>query len=214
MGVNLGKRYRHYIDTETTGLDPTRHELLEVAVVSEEVSPLNPMEPGMVSLWVRKITPEHVENAEPKALEVNGYTPEGWVDAVPFADVARELAGRLQDGVIVGHNVKFDLDFLDAAFKRAGVEAKLPYHTVDTVALAYTKWAMDGELERVSLDPIRDFLGMSKAKNHSALKDALDCRSVFYKCIEPNGWAMAKRLVSHCVYKVKRALVFYWILWT
>lgn len=103
--ANMGKKYIHFIDTETTGLVADRHELLEVAVVTEEVNPSNPKLPGrIVREWCRKVKPQNLAEAEPKALEVNGYNDADWKNASPFADLARELLGLLQDGIIVGHN--------------------------------------------------------------------------------------------------------------
>ena len=95
---------RIYLDTETTGLDPATHEILEVAVVRELChAPYN--EPGDIThRWCRKIAPKHIETAEPVALKVNGYTAEGWAGAVPFESVALELLELLKGGTIIGHN--------------------------------------------------------------------------------------------------------------
>lgn len=183
--ANLGKKYRHYIDTETTGLNPYRHELLEVAVVSEVVDPANPRQIiGDPVYWCKKILPQRLAEAEPKALEVNGYSPEKWADAVPFKDIARELSDILRDGIIVGHNVKFDIGFLEAAFEEAEVETRMGYHHIDTVTLAYERWGMWGETFSVSLDNIRKMLGIPVEGGHSALKDAIDCRTVFYQGLQ------------------------------
>ena len=38
-----------------------------------------------------------------------------------FADVALRLTGMLQDGVLVAHNAPFDVAFLAAEYKRAGL---------------------------------------------------------------------------------------------
>ena len=199
MTVNLGKRYRHYIDTETTGLDPSVHELLEVAIVTEEVSESAPFERAVTTTWSAKILPERIHINEPKALEVNGYTPEKWASAVPFSEVAQEIADKLKDGVIVGHNVRFDLDFLGAEFKRAGIDPKLPYHNIDTVTLAYEHWSLSGECARVSLDPLRVHLGLTLAQHHSAVKDAMDCREVFYRAMRPSPGRFFQRVKSMCL---------------
>lgn len=196
MPVNLGKQYRHYIDTETTGLDPSLHELLEVAIVTEEVSESAPFERSLTTVWSTKILPERIHINEPKALEVNGYTPEKWEGAKPFGEVAATIAEKLKNGVIVGHNVRFDLDFLQAAFKGVGIDPQLPYHNIDTVTLAYEHWALSGECARVSLDPLRVHLGLTLAQHHSAVKDALDCREVFYRALAPSWSRFFQRMVS------------------
>ena len=173
---------RIYIDTETTGLDPSTHEILEVAVVRELChAPYN--EPGDIThRWCRKIAPKHIETAEPVALKVNGYTADGWAGAVPFESVASDLLELLKGGTIIGHNPKFDTGFITAAFLAAGVEPKFSHRTIDTTTVAYMAWGLDGKL-KLSLDNLRKHLGLSNEGAHTALQDALDCRVVFYRAL-------------------------------
>lgn len=173
---------RIYLDTETTGLDPTVNEVIEVAVVREEVAyPYT--QPGTITLmWSRKVAPWHLETASPEALKVNGYTPEKWVNAQPFSVIAGELVEHLKDGTIIGHNPKFDTGFIAAELKRAGIEARIPHRTIDTTTVAYMAWGLDGNL-KLSLDSLRDHLGLSRDGAHTALQDALDCREVFYRAL-------------------------------
>lgn len=173
---------RIYLDTETTGLDSSVHEIIEVAVVREEVEyPYT--HPGTVTLsWCRKVAPQHIETASPEALKVNGYTPEAWADAVPFSTVAEELVAHLKGGTIIGHNPKFDTGFITAELKRAGVEPRISHRTIDTTTAAYMAWGLDGKL-KLSLDNLRKHLGLPSEGAHTALQDALDCREVFYRAL-------------------------------
>lgn len=202
--MNLRKTNRHFIDTETTGLDHNEHELLEITVLTETVDQDHPGRPGPVREWTRKIKPEHIEKAEPAALAINGYTEEEWVDAVPFSEIAEELKRLLADGVIVGHNCRFDVDFLQAAFKKAGVAVNLGHHFIDTVTLAYEHWGITGQVERISLDPLRRHLGIQVATTHSSLKDAYDCRAVFYRAIRPAPREAFVRWVSALLERLSR----------
>ena len=173
---------RLWLDTETTGLDAQQHELLEVAVVVESVAPDGSGE--IMHRWSRRIAPERIETASPKALEVNGYTAEAWQDAPRFEDVADHLAEVLLSGtVICGHNVGFDVAFIEAAFARVGRKVRVPYHRVDTVTLAYAAWMSTGSGPGLSLDKLRAHLGIEADGSHSALKDALDARTVYYAAI-------------------------------
>ena len=107
----LSQRPLAFIDTETTGLDTSVHEVIEVAIVKEHPD-------GRVEKWQSRIQPKNIEAAHPKALEVNGYTPEKWGEAPYLEHVAIDIATMLKGCVIVGHNVGFDLDFLQADFKK------------------------------------------------------------------------------------------------
>lgn len=194
--VNLRKTYRHFIDTETTGLDPNTHELLEITVLTETVDPKRPWRPTLVREWTRKIKPDRMDKADPGALAINGYTADGWSDAVPFAEVAQELRLILSDGVIVGHNCRFDIDFLQASFKKAGVDVNLGHHFIDTVTLAYVHWGIQGQVEKLSLDTLRKHLSIPVAPVHSSMKDAYDCRTLFYRATQPKPWDAFTRWVS------------------
>lgn len=157
-----------FLDTETTGLTAGRHEVIEVAVLVGD----------RLHHWL--VRPERLEDAEPKALEVNGYAarPERWDGAKTMREVGPEIMAVLKGTVVVGHNVGFDLDMLAGHMRRVGLHPTLPYHKVDTVTLAYTRLAPLG-LEKLSLDTIRAFLGWSKEGAHTAAKDVQDTERLY-----------------------------------
>jgi DNA polymerase-3 subunit epsilon len=168
----IGQLPRAYLDTETTGLDPSVYEIIDITIIREYPG-------GAVDEWHAKVRPLHPENAHPKALAVNGFTQEKWADAPTFKEVAEQIAMRLSDCTVIGHNVSFDLDFVNAELKRAGVGAKISYHKIDTVTLAYEHLVPCG-LEALSLDKIRDFLGWPKDNAHSALQDTRDAQRLYH----------------------------------
>lgn len=88
---------RIWVDTETTGLDPNKHEIIEIAILRESVLPGGGG--AIVESWSTKIAPTRIEDAEPKALEVNGYDKERWAGAPTFAEVADDIAKRLPAGL-------------------------------------------------------------------------------------------------------------------
>jgi len=187
--MNLTDRPLAFIDVETTGLDPSRHEVIDIAVVfgvdvlrmtgAPWTRLLRREEPD-VAVWHTRIRPERIEDAEPKALEVNGYSKAAWADA-PTADQVVDTVVELlaaSKAVLVGHNVTFDRDFIAALVRRQGRVARLGYHTVDTVTLCYEHLVPCG-LDSLSLDNVRRFLGIPTHGSHAALKDALDAREVY-----------------------------------
>jgi len=174
---------RLWVDTETTGLNPSEHEVIEVAIVTETVHADG--SGSIVGGWSAKIAPERIEAADARALEVNGYTPEKWKDARPFNEIADELAKLLASGsIICGHNVGFDVGFIEAAFTRIGRKVRIPYHRLDTVTMAYAAWNATGTGPGLSLDKLRKHLAMPTEGSHSALKDAEDARLVYYAALK------------------------------
>lgn len=154
-----------WVDTETTGLDETKHEIIDIAII--RVTP-----DGSESVFNSKIRMDFPENAEPRALEINGYTQAAWEGAPSAQEVFQSIhdRGLLANCILAGHNVSFDARFINATFKRLGFTFEVDYHLYDTVtlALAYLKtW-----VSSVSLEPVCVALGIPVNNHHTALADA------------------------------------------
>jgi len=165
-----------FIDTETTGLDPQRAAVIEVAMIRREAD-------GSETRYHTYIKPtEHeLANAVPKALEINGYAADSspWDIAPYMSEVGHEITAFTKGAkAICGHNVSFDENMIKAAFKRHSVEGRIPYHKIDTVTLAHEHLTPLG-LHKVSLDKIRGFLGWSMESAHTAMKDTEDAMTLF-----------------------------------
>lgn len=184
MSKTLAQKPICFFDTETTGLEPGRHEIIEVAII--RVLP-----EGNREVFTSKIKPARLSEASPKALEINGYTDDAWADAPAFSAVAERITGMLKGSVIVGHNVGFDIGFLEAELKSHGLKG-FGHHKVDTMTLAYEHLAPLG-LESLALDKIRDFLGWSKDGAHTALFDAETCERL-YGLLARAGWFVRLRV--------------------
>jgi len=191
----LSDRPLVFVDVETTGLDPNKHEVIEIAVVFDGsvfesdalwAAHLRYIEPNL-AVWHTRIRPVRIQDADPRALEVNRYQPQDWADAPTAAEVIRVVESLLTKAganpVIAGHNVSFDRSFLDAMLQEAGSSLRVSYHVVDTVTLCYAHLVPMG-LESLSLDAVRRFLGIPTEGSHAALKDALDARTVYLQAIK------------------------------
>lgn len=156
-----------FIDTETTGLDPNFHEIIEIGMI--QVDPESMEEIGE-ALEIR-IRPEHIERASPEALVVNGYNEEDWKDAVS-SRTAVEIIDKALDWVMIGgHNVHFDRAFLAALFARHNRKLRIFSHIVDTATLAYPLY-IAGILPSLNLDAIGAHFGIERTPVHNALDDA------------------------------------------
>lgn len=99
-----------YLDTETTGLDPAHHSVIEVGAVLlgpsgvELASYQSLANPGE---WAMK-------NSEPRAFEVSGIDPADVRAARPIEEVAREFREWLSAhaGTIYAYPLAFDQKFL------------------------------------------------------------------------------------------------------
>lgn len=156
----------HIIDLETTGLRSEYHEIIEIALITID------QEGKELNRWHKKIRPLNIDRADPVALQINGYDHADWLHAPTFETVAEELYSLLEGGILLGHNVKFDLEFLNEAFFLCELPP-LHHRQIDSQTLAYEHLYPLG-LKSLSMDKIREFLGLSMRGSHTALKDALD----------------------------------------
>lgn len=182
MPSPLSDRPLIWIDTETTGLDPTQHDIIEFAGIRDDTD-----ETLHLKIW-----PERPENAHPKALAVNGYTPEAWeaAGAVKMKDAIGKIGAFLQDSVLGGQNVGFDEGFLREAFRTHKVPNRIGYHKLDTVTMALVHLRPLG-IPSVSLHTICEVLGISNDGEHTALADVRRTRAVYRALINPSEKALA-----------------------
>lgn len=176
-----------FIDTETTGLDPKVHELLEVAAIRT-----SPDGQTIISAYEAKLKPLHLETATPKALEINGYTPAEWTDEKCVAPqiVADNLTKMAQNTVLIGQNVSFDEGFLLPLFDNLKMKVPWGYHKVDTVALGWPLF-VNTPMEGLSLAKMCAFLGVAQVPTHRAASDVAACREIYLRLMAK--WSAACR---------------------
>lgn len=175
------------IDTETSDLTPgdDAGEILEIAVVISQGK----------ECYNWKVKPRHIETASPRALEVNGYTPEKWADAgaEDIAIVLPRVLALLKGQVVVGQNIAFDMAFLEYACRTCGLDPRevLPdhRHRVDLVSLAFLVLTPAG-LPKRSLEEVCEFLGVHNRAQHTAWGDAIalaECCDMLAQRTEAHG---------------------------
>ena len=153
------------LDTETTGLDPSKGDRI--------------IEIGCVEMLNRKLSGNNLHfylnperDSHEDALKVHGISNEFLRDKPKFAAVADELLAYLAGAELIIHNAAFDMGFLDAELDRL---ARPPLRTqvgavTDTLAMA--KEIYPGK--RNSLDALCERLGVDNSARtlHGALLDA------------------------------------------
>ena len=153
-----------YLDTETTGLDPDRHEIWELAYAVDD----GPIQSGIMFHSLR--------HADPKALAMNGYwerskgvSPDEW------ADLEISVRFAMEGATLVGANPAFDAAFLRA---RWGV-TPWRYRTLDieSYAMPLFGWNEPRGLKDIAAH-LRDVNGEDIPKpDHSAAGDVATLRA-------------------------------------
>ena len=177
--MKLSEKPIAFIDLETSGLWPWRHEILEVACIRREGD--------QVIRWTRKVKPTDISKADKKALSIIGYSDEAWTDAISLEDALNDFRALTRGAILCGHNIRFDLDFIDRHMKKATGKGRGFHHTIDTMTLAFEHLAEPCG-KSVSLETICNVLGISNEGAHGALVDCERTMQVFDKLHRATMW--------------------------
>lgn len=145
------------LDCETTGLDAQLHEILEIAVIVFDDETLQ-----VLDTYEAKVRPEHIETAHPKALAVNGYTPEEWkkAKAVSLDTMMRTLSVGTKDCIVMAFNIHFDLSFLDQARRSTGIELYFQRYPICLRAIAWHELSHRNPFDGWSMKEVCKKLGV------------------------------------------------------
>ncbi len=153
-----------FFDTETTGIKPPDHRVIEI---------------GCVEVINRKLTGNHFHayinpqrEVDEGAFRVHGLGYDQLKDKPLFEEVADEFIAFVDGAEILAHNAPFDVGFLNSEFKHIHKTLKLEElgKITDTLKIARQLRPR----QRNSLDALCQFYGVenSHRKLHGALLDA------------------------------------------
>lgn len=146
------------VDIETTGTNPLRDRVTEVAAVVIE-------EGTVVEEWSTLVNPG--TSVPPYIQSITGITNEMLEDAPDFAAIVDTLDRLLAGRVFVAHNARFDYGFLKNEFRRTGRSLRRP--VLCTVKLSRRLFP---EYRRHNLDSLIARHGLGGEARHRALGDA------------------------------------------
>ncbi len=163
------------LDLETTGAVASSCEITEMGAVKyrggEQMGAFQTLvDPGV--------------DIPPSITILTGITHAMVVDAPRIAQALPTFLEFIGDAVIVGHNVRFDLSFLNAAAERLGF-GRLPNRSSDTAALA--RRLVRGEVRNLRLQTLAAHFRSPTTPNHRALEDARATAHVFHSLLERAG---------------------------
>ncbi|UDY35934.1 DEDD exonuclease domain-containing protein [Dermatobacter hominis] len=163
------------VDLETTGGSPTTDTITEVGAVKLR---------GGEVLGTFQTLVDPGRAIPPTITVLTGITQAMVAKAPRIETVLPSLLEFMGDAVVVGHNVRFDVGFLQAALERDG-RPPLTGPTVDTVALA--RRLVRDEVPDCRLGTLADRLRLSHKPSHRALDDALATADLLHVLLERAG---------------------------
>ena len=158
---NFGKNLVS-LDLETTGLSPGKDKIIEIGAVKtdsngNQIEEFNSLvNPGI-------LISDFIEN-------LTGISNDDVLSSLKFVDIVDEFQSFLDDSIIIGHNIEFDLRFLS----EEGL--KLNNKFVDTWRFSQI---MLPDLLDLSLGSICNYLDINQQNAHRALSDAKFTLEVF-----------------------------------
>jgi len=153
------------LDIETTGLSPAREKITEIAIFLHDGT---------------KITDEYSTLINPekkipyRITQMTGINNRMVESAPRFYEVAKKIVEFTKDAIIVGHNVRFDYNFLRHEFLQLGFDFQR--ETLDTVKLS--RKLIPGQ-PSYSLGKLCKSLGIDNHARHRAAGDALATVQLF-----------------------------------
>ena len=149
------------IDLETTGLDPLKDAIIEIAAVRFSGTRVE-------AEWTSLINPARAIPA--LITQLTGITNDMVRNAPPIKAVIQELADFIGDSPVVGHNVQFDLGFL----RKNGILGLA--EPIDTYELAAV---LMPTASRYNLGSLGQILGILIPNSHRAMDDARLAHAVY-----------------------------------
>lgn len=172
------------VDIETNGSKPAHHQIIEVGAVKLCNGHIIDTYESLV--YCQEI-PKQIQ-------EITGIQTDHTLSAPPLAKVMHELRLFLGDAVFVGHDAKFDYNFVSAMMERVGLDGLLN-RSLCTIALAERTI----ESERYGLAYLNDQLELYKeATHHRALSDAMTTAKLLKRTLSllPHSLKNAEELIA------------------
>ncbi|MDP8937374.1 MAG: DEDD exonuclease domain-containing protein [Actinomycetota bacterium] len=175
LGTPLSEVTFCVVDLETTGASPATCGITEVGAVKLRGGECL----GTFQTLVNPGLP-----VPPEITVLTGITTAMVVPAPPVGAVLPSLLEFARGAVLVGHNVRFDVAFLQAALAEAG-RPRLANRVVDTCALA--RRLVGDEVPNCQLGTLASRLRLPHRPTHRALDDALATGDLLHALLERAG---------------------------
>jgi len=147
------------VDVESNGSKPSHHQIIEIGAVK--------LQNGHIIDTYESLV--YCTDISDQIQEITGIKVEQTLKAPAMGKVMREFRLFLGDAVFVGHDAKFDYNFVSAMMERVGLQ-RLLNRSLCTIDLAERTI----ESERYGLKYLNEQLELYKdATHHRALSDAM-----------------------------------------
>lgn len=169
-GLRVNEYPDDYIvfDIETSGLSPTKDKIIEIGAVkyidNKKVDEFNYLIDPKIKL-------------EKIITDVTGLTDNDLINKPTIKEVLPKFIDFIGDYPIIGHNVSFDIDFINHNLKLFHY-SKLNNKVIDTLFLSRITIY---DIKNHRLKTLKDYLGL-KFGSHRSICDCYTCNEVYQYC--------------------------------
>jgi DNA polymerase-3 subunit epsilon len=188
-------------DTETTGLDTSKCEIIEIAAIALDPRTLEVLPNGTFEATMKALRPEDIEEG---ALKVNKKTREEiasyrhpkqvWGEFVSFVS-------NWKQPIPAGHNIMQYDNLIIERYRQTYSKTKKLWHykgeVIDTQRMCFLWFENLREPNSVSLDALREFFGISKEGAHGAMKDTEDVVLILTRFLRLHRRVAAKKIFKN-----------------
>lgn len=175
LGTPLSQVTFVVLDVETTGGSPASASLTEVAAARYRGG-------EMLATYQTFVRPD--ERIPPYITALTGISDAMVADAPRIGEMLPSFLEFLGGAVVVGHNVRFDLSFLNHACQSTGRD-RMPNATVDTLALA--RRLVRDQVHDCKLGTLAAAFRLPHQPSHRALTDVLATGDLLHVLLERAG---------------------------
>lgn len=159
------------VDLETTGLDPSSDEIIEIGAIKVQGREVKDIFNKLVK--PEKVVPDNI-------VGITGITAEMLDNELPVKPVLSQFSSFIGNSTLIAHNSDFDVSFLRVNFKK-WLNADINNPVVCTLLIARD---ILPNLENHKLHTVAKYFGIEVANRHRAIGDAEITYQIWLKFID------------------------------
>ncbi len=163
------------LDTETTGLNPNKDEILSIGAVKIKGDRI--LTSKSFEIFIKPL-----RNISEESIKIHHILPSDIENGGTIDDALTQLLYFIQNRPIVGYYISFDMAIL-GNYLQQFINIKLPNDTVELSSMYYERYRKKSAHEFVDLkfDTIMDELDIPLLGKHDALNDAIMSAMIYLK---------------------------------
>ena len=171
---NSTKNHIVAFDIETTGFSVLYDDIIQISAFK--------LVNNQIQEFSKYVMPKNIEKLSPKITSLTGISKEILLEqGENISQVLKEFIEFIDDGILVAHNARFDVDFINTKINHY-LKLNKNYSFVDT--LSFSRHLLKNEMKKFSLNKVAQKLKVELKSHHNADFDASACLGIFQELLK------------------------------